>query len=467
MLIDRLWETIQEKKLIQSEEIVVVGVSGGPDSMALLHGLWRLAPRGGWQVTAVHVDHQLRETSKRDVEYVQARCDEWKIPLEIYSVDVSNALREAGGNLQATARKLRYEAFRNAAEKFKAQKIALAHHADDQVETMLMRLIRGTGVSGLTGIPLRRRLYEREVIRPLLEVTRKEIESYCSSQGLDPREDESNRSLRYTRNRIRLKLIPELESYNPRFKQAMLNLAQVVSDEEEVWKSLVEETARQVILEQGAKEVKLDLIRLSSSAVALQRRVIKLILSCLGQRDVDFSLDTVEQIRDLALQEAPSGSLDLPGGIVAVKEYNVLHLFQRGLLKEKASFSSLKVQIPGKTYLPDGSCLVAQIHSTPQAFDLSTMTVVFDADKLTEPLLIRPRQPGDRMQPMGLNGTKKVKDIFIDRKVPRRLRDHIPLIIHGSQIIWIPGVCRSSFAPVTTKTKRFLYLLWNENSEPE
>ena len=188
MLIDRLWETIQEKKLIQSEEIVVVGVSGGPDSMALLHGLWRLAPRGGWQVTAVHVDHQLRETSKRDVEYVQARCDEWKIPLEIYSVDVSNALREAGGNLQATARKLRYEAFRNAAEKFKAQKIALAHHADDQVETMLMRLIRGTGVSGLTGIPLRRRLYEREVIRPLLEVTRKEIESYCSSQGLDPRE---------------------------------------------------------------------------------------------------------------------------------------------------------------------------------------------------------------------------------------------------------------------------------------
>ncbi len=465
MLIDRLWETIQEKKLIEAGEIVVVGVSGGPDSMALLHGLWRLASEGGWQVAAVHVDHQLRETSILDAEYVQARCHEWKIPLEIYSIDVPNALQEAGGNLQATARKLRYEAFRDAAEKFKAQKIALAHHADDQVETMLMRLIRGTGVGGLTGIPLRRPLYEREVIRPLLEVTRKEIESYCSSQGLDAREDESNRSLRYTRNRIRLELVPELESYNPQFKQMMLNLAQVISDEEEVWAALVEETASHVIKEQGTKEVKLDLRKLSSSAVALQRRVIKLILSCLGQHEADFSLDTVEQIRSLALQEAPSGSLDLPGGFVAVREYNVLHLFQRELLKEKVSFSTLIAQVPGETYLPDGRCLVAQISPTSQAFDRLATTAVFDADLLTEPLLIRTRQPGDRMQPMGLNGSKKVKEIFIDRKVPRRLRDHIPLIVHGSQIIWIPGVCRSSFAPVTAETKRFLYLRWYEKSE--
>lgn len=463
MLVQRLWETVQQYKLIAAGETVMVAVSGGPDSMALLHGLWRLKVRGGWQVTAVHVDHQLRGEAALDAQYVRERCREWKIPLEIHRVDVPRFLEERGGNLQAVAREFRYTAFRDAARKFGAQKVALAHHANDQVETVLMRFVRGTGVGGLAGMPLRRPLDEREVIRPLLAVSRQEIETYCFEQGLNPREDESNRSFRYTRNRVRHKLIPEMESYNPQFSRAVLNLVQVVSDEEKVWSRLVEEAAQRIVKRQAAEEAELDVIQLRSYEIALQRRVIKLILSCLVQDDtIEVPLETVEQIRNLALQDVPSGELDLPGEIAASREYDLLHLFHKRIKKKKDPLPSLPVIIPGKTHLPDGRFLIAKRLSSLSEVNPSVTTAVFDADMLTEPLKIRARQAGDRMQPFGLNGSKKVKAIFIDHKVPRRMRDQIPLIVHGSQIIWIPGICRSDFAPVTANTKRFLCLVWSD-----
>lgn len=471
-MLEQMKKTILAHHMLPEGSSVLVGVSGGPDSTALLHALSRIAPTHGWKVAAVHVNHGLRgENSRGDEKYVRTCCEHWQIPCHVEQVGVRQVLAQKGGNKQAVARSLRYAAFLRVARRVGAECLALAHQADDQVETLLMRLIRGTGPAGLAGIPATREWRGLRIVRPLLEVWRSDVEAYCTRYGLTPRLDESNRDPRHTRNRIRHHLLPGLESYNSRVKEVLFQLAHLAADEEKHWASLVEKEARRVITDSGQQWFEVDTRAFLELGVALQRRVIKLILNCLVEDDENetVTLDGVERIRRLAMSSDPSGETALPGGVRAERIYRQLRILKAASAardEEGEKMAPTRLPIPGEVRYPAGRIRVWTDSRPP--FSPTKDRALFDLDQLEAAPVVRPRRPGDRVQPLGMNGTKKVKEALIDAKVPRRLRDGIPLLTCGEEVIWVPGVVRSGHAGVTEETRRFLCLEWQwENDAPD
>ncbi|MFC4075522.1 tRNA lysidine(34) synthetase TilS [Salinithrix halophila] len=468
MLLDEMRRWIDEYDLLPEKSRVLVGVSGGPDSLALLHALRGLAPEFRWTLFVVHVDHGLRgEESRRDAAFVCETADKWGLPCDVERVDVSTALHESGGNKQDVARRLRYQAFARVAARRDANRLALAHQADDQVETVLMRILRGTSPAGLAGIPVSRSWNGIQLVRPLLGVSRAEVEAYCRERGLVPRLDESNREVRFTRNRIRLELLPLLEEYNPRFRESILQLNRLAAEEASVWERMEEEALQKVATREKEGPFVLNVRRFSDLDVALQRRVIKLILNCLVEKEAnEVTLSAVEGVRHLAAGPDPSAFLHLPGGLRAEREYDRIRVFRTS--PETTSSVSIpsvptRLDIPGETVFPVGRIRTFIRSNLISSQHLSGHIAVFDLDRLNQTLTVRFRRPGDRMHPKGLGGTKKVKDILIDAKVPRRLRDTLPLILHSEEILWIPGVARSEKALVSKETRRFLYMAWEES----
>lgn len=452
-----------EERLLPRGAEVLVGVSGGPDSMALLHRLWSTAAERGWNVTAVHVDHGLRgEESAEDARHVQAWCQQQGIPCYVERVDVGSYVNKHGENKQAAARKLRYDAFSSVAKRVGATYLALAHHGDDQVETLLMRLVRGTGIQGLTGIPHRRRWREIWIVRPWLEVSRAEILTYCTTHGIPFRRDASNEDPVYTRNRVRQELVPMLSTFNPRFHEVLLQLRALAADEEQVWERLTKEAFQQVCTRVDEKGITVDVNRLIGLEVALQRRVIKLILNCLVKKSAnEVDLQTVERVRALAAGESPSARTPLPGGGWVRRQYHLLRFFPYGEKMETAAVPApVSLQLPGETLWGGGKICARFEEEQISVSGWGRETAVFDRDRLPPFLSVRTRLPGDRMRPLGLDGSKKVKDLFIDAKIPQDQRDGIPLITAGNDIIWIPGVARSDIALCDADTRRTLVLRW-------
>jgi tRNA(Ile)-lysidine synthase len=465
---ERLKQEITDRRLIGKQDKILVGVSGGPDSLALLHALHRLSAEEDFSVMAVHVNHQLRgEESEADACFVQEFCRNRAIPCEVVRVDVAGKRRQQGGNKQAIARQLRYDAFARVARKRNATKLALAHHADDQLETVIMRLIRGTGVSGLAGMEWKRRWHGIVLIRPLLGLTRADIELYCREQELHPRMDSSNLSNAYTRNRLRHELVPLLQSFNPKVVEAVLRLSELIREEEKVWEKLTKEAADQVLLGRENGQFLLDVSSFLHLPVALQRRVVKLILSYLWDNGThEVTLDSVEQVRNLAHMRSPSAVIHLPGGILAQREYEKLILKVHSSTNEQAPQTlsePIPLSIPGVTSLPGllGKIEVLETNEPIHRMRMGQSSVVFDREKLKGPIYVRFRRPGDKMNPWGMIGRKKVKSLMMEAKVPKRIRDQYPLVVTGDEIIWIPGVKRSAAAPVTRDTRRFLYLIWH------
>ena len=265
----------------------------------------------GHQVFAVHANHHLRgEESDEDEKYVVCRAKEWNIPVRVMHVDVAGERKKHGGNKQAVSRTLRYRAFKRVAEEIKADRLALAHHADDQLETVLMRLFRGTGISGLSGMDWSRPWEGYVLIRPLLGFRKEEIISFCREQNLSPREDSSNRSLEYTRNRIRHELIPVVRRLYPHADRAVSKLSDLIREEERDWDFRVKKALKEVVTERGENCYTLDVSSFLHLSVALQRRVVKLILSYLCHQDLtELSLDKVDQVRKLAENNNPSAMI--------------------------------------------------------------------------------------------------------------------------------------------------------------
>jgi tRNA(Ile)-lysidine synthase len=466
LFLERLQQTITEHSLIQKGEQLLVGVSGGPDSIALLHGLHQLQEIGQWSLFVIHVNHGLRgEESDQDALYVREFCQQRKIPCYIRKVDVAAIVAQQGGNKQAIARQKRYEQFLLLAEQLHIHKIMLAHHADDQAETILLHLLRGTGVSGLAGMRLKRRWKERWLIRPLLGMTREEIELYCREQQLNPRHDTSNNLPIYTRNRIRHELLPQLETFNPKIRASLCQLAEIVQNEEEVWEQHVESALKDCLLSESAERYTIDADRFCRLSVALQRRLVKLILNYLVKNGTsEITSETVEQVRRVMHHPHPSVQIDLPHGLRLYRQYEQgIFTYQKANLSAGAFIPTL-LHIPGITHLPSTAGQIEAVLTTQRWTEMNrpcTDWIVFDADALDFPLQVRPRRPGDRMRCFGMNGSKTIKRLLMEGKIPVRERAAYPLVTDlREQIIWVPGIRRSSIAPVTEVTRRYLYLLW-------
>lgn len=463
MIVKQIEKAVRECSLLERGDHIIVGFSGGADSLALLDGLHRLSDEGGWDLTAVHVHHQLRgKEADEDAAFAGSFCRERGIPFHLRKVDVPGHIERYGGNVQDVARELRYEVFREVAKQVGANKLALGHHADDQAETVLMRFLRGTGAAGLAGIPVKREWDGLVVVRPLWRTWRHEIEAYCRARQLTPRFDSSNVSTDYVRNRVRLELIPQLEEqYNPQLKSGLLQLSEQLAAEEEVWKKWTDEASEKVLLKGNDGEWVLSVPEFRTLSLALQRRVIQLILNYLAIR----SWKHIENVRLLANHTSPSARCSLPGNWEAVRDYDKIR-FSRTKPARKPQGYDVQLNVPGLTKLePCGASFEAIVTDEAVEADKWGMRwAVFDAAKVTGTLRVRTRKRGDRIHIIGMDGHKKVKDLFIDEKISRKERDMWPLVTDEADILWIPGLRRSAKALITDDTRQRIYLFYRQEA---
>lgn len=466
----------ERERLWQPGDTVLAAVSGGPDSTALLHVLTRLAAECGITVAAAHVNHGFRgEESAREAEFVRRLCESLGVPLESAAYNLPLYIEETGMNPQAAARKKRYAFLREAAARRGAAKIALAHHADDQAETVLMHLIRGSGLSGLAGMPIKRREGSVELIRPFLRMTKAELLEYCEREGLPSCEDSSNRKTVYFRNAMRLDLLPLLARYNPSVSESLVRLAEISSAEDDYLARETERAMAAFVRREGEAFV-MERSALTGLHVALQRRLIKLILNYLGMEHGSIPFERIDAIREAAAEGSPTTSVIEAGrGVIFLREYNVLRWTSGGSAASSmpAGGSGYEYEVqPGTEVLEvpaaSGRLVFRRMErgpgGPPPELPASSRSVaLFDDEDVAYPLRVRSRRPGDRLRPFGLNGTKKVQDIFVDDKIAPSRRSTVPLVWDAQgRLLWIAGIRRSAEAPVTAETRRILRIEWQD-----
>jgi tRNA(Ile)-lysidine synthase len=451
-------------RLLVHGDRVLVAVSGGPDSVALLHLLYEF--RGEWalHLEVAHLQHGIRgEEARGDAQFVAGLAEMLKLPFHIKEIDLPQVKSDAGkGNLEALARSERYRFFAQVVEARKLNKVATAHTQDDQAETVLMWLLRGAGMKGMGGMsPQQEVRLDRvdsaevlTVIRPLLEVSKSEILEYLAEKGLNYRVDRSNQDPVFLRNWIRSELIPKIrQRVDSRFAARLSRQAELIRDENIYLEKLARERFEALQRDQS-------LIRSAflDEAKALQRRILRLwIEQARGHlRSIEFV--HIEALLRLIEEGPVQGRLAVPGGWELVCEYERLRLERRRRGLKKVCYC-YRLEI-GMT-LTVGEAGIEfrskRLLRPPMRLQTDPMEAVFDAARLTGPLWVRNFRNGDRFQPLGMIGHKKIKDLFIENKVPRSVRAKWPLLGAGQEVLWIPGYGRSAAGPVTGSTGEAIY----------
>ncbi len=440
-------------------DTVVVGVSGGPDSVALLHALNILKHDLGLKLIVAHVDHALRSNSGGDAAFVNRLAYDLGVECRIKRVDVGELSGRLGMSIEETGRKVRYEFFEELRLAFHAAKIATAHHSDDAVETFFLRLVRGSSLMGLQGIAAKRDY----VIRPLIDCDRDRILDFLISNDFAYRIDESNLSSATDRNFIRNRVLPVLSERFPNYRQSLRRTMKLLNKENELLDRLTE--SRYVdSADETHDEIRLDLDKLFAHGAHIAARAILKALYSVSDDRTRLEEKHVTALLDLVKSGVTTFMLDLPRGITAVRQYDRLLVRRAGLYGPAGSIEE-SIRQPGAISLPGvGQKLTFSIKGK-EAVDLTAAShnkVYFDADLVGFPLKLRNRLPGDRFRPWGGKGSRKIKEILIDLKMPRERRENVALLLSRGEIIWMVGVRRSNIAPVTERTKRVLEITLND-----
>ncbi|MDC3426251.1 tRNA lysidine(34) synthetase TilS [Aquibacillus sp. 3ASR75-11] len=430
---------IEKHTLLKKGSTVLIGVSGGPDSMALLHFLHAIKQEWQLHLIALSVDHGLRgEESRQDIEYVKKMCGTWGIQFVGTYLDVPTYKKKTKKGTQVAAREMRYQFFEEQMEYFNATHLALGHHADDQAETMVMRFIRESQPKALIGIPFKRPFSNGWIIRPFLTIKKAELETYCWEHNIIPRRDPSNEDSTYTRNYVRNHILPKLVERNPNLHTNMQRLSESIASDESFLQNEAEKVVSEAVtFKKIEKEVVFNVSAFNQYAPSLQRRAFHLILNYLyGTIPKDVSYVHEEHFFQLLLSKRANTSLDFPMGLRVMKAYQtVLFRFEDG--KGRRIHSLLPV--PGKVLLPDGSTIISTFAKA--YLKESRNSLFIDSNLVNLPLIVRSREPGDRIVIRGLNGSKKVKDVFIDEKIPHHQRGSWPIITDQTgNILWIIGL---------------------------
>ncbi len=440
-MLQKVKQTINRYGLFEPGERVIVGFSGGVDSLTLLHILrslteWRL------ELWAVYINHSLRPTENlRETALLHQVGADWGVRTREVVIDIPARLREKPQSLQLLAREERYRIFSEIRQEIGATKVALAHHRDDQVETVLYRVIRGTGLEGLAGIPVAR---DGIYIRPLMEVSRPEILAYAKEHRLEWEEDSSNHKTVYRRNRLRLQLLPELErEYNPRVRQAIARLANLaVEHRSYIELEIASRLPLLMVREQERVGIRLAPFRETHSY--LQYYLLKQ-LAEIAQPNCRLESVTLLRLRDrLNSGGAELKSVDLAKGLSAYYENGVVYFGARPTspLRFFRQQPIIAVAAPGRTCLPEFEKeLMIEPGKIPDVWNKMKRTEIFvDPAKLQLPLAVRYWKPGDRFQPLGAAGTQKLQDFFINQKIPQAERHRIPLLVTADdRIVWVMG----------------------------
>ncbi len=482
----RVLDFIREHHLVSGQHQLLVAVSGGQDSVCLLHILVKLQTELKVELHVAHLNHQLRGVeAEADAQYVSHLAQQLGIPATIGQRDVKAHQAQQRTSLEEAAREVRYTFLAQVAKSIGADRVAVGHTTDDHIETILMHLIRGTGTRGLRGLQPSSRWHSADssltIIRPLLPVSRQETAAYCYNHQLMTRVDASNLSLSSLRNRIRHQLLPQLRSYNPQVGEALLRTARIAGDDlafldresARLWASVAQRQGDTIILD---KEGFLGL------PSALQRHLLRAAIEGLLGSLKDIETRHIEEV--MAALTKPAGKrLSLPGGLVFVIEYN-----QYLLGTEAAALSPFPVlrneivlKIPGETLFP-GWCVEATIINreqmrekgkseganvpwdtiTPLVKGTGSISNLFTAylnlDEVGGEVVVRCRQPGDRFQPLGMSQPKTLGEFMIDAKIPRAWRQRVPIVCSPQHILWVIGGRIDDRVKVTENTKQVLCL---------
>jgi tRNA(Ile)-lysidine synthase len=436
---------------------IVVGVSGGPDSVALLHSLVALKRKRSLDLLVAHLNHQLRgATASQEAAFVESLASRLDVPCEIGSRDVGFYAHEHRLSMQEAARKVRYAFYSEVSRKYGATKIALGHQANDNAESVLMHFLRGTGPRGLAGIPPVRDGY---IIRPLIEIQRTRILEFLETEGIAYVEDRSNLAPKYLRNRIRHRLLPSLKAdYNPRVVSAFTRLAAIAREEEDFWGRQVAGAFQELVLEQTTDRLLLSVPDLAHLHPALLRRLVRHAVSSLSGSLKRLGHQHVEAVVHLIKRSSPSGRINLPRGMTAVRDRDEF-AFLLGPPEEESRFE-YQISSTGSTFIQEiGACLRLSLCEARQVGDPESYpptTALMDLSAVSFPLTVRSPRGGDRVRPLGLSGSQKVKTFFINLKVPRSRRRWSPILLSGSRILWVGGYRIDDAAKVTKATKRVL-----------
>ncbi|WP_026702323.1 tRNA lysidine(34) synthetase TilS [Salibacterium aidingense] len=444
---------IKERSLIDPGSRILVAVSGGPDSMALLHFMKEKEKAWNLQVLAAHVNHGLREeTAEEDEVFVQSWCKTWSIPFFRTYVSVKKEIAEKGGSIQERARQLRYNYLADVMKQEKVSILATGHHADDQVETMLMKQVSGRALLGDPAMKAERPFSSGKLIRPLLGVTKEDILQYCRTQKIPYQIDESNTSDKYTRNRIRQQILPALKEEDPRMQHHFQQYADWLADERAYLERRAEQKWKQQILYQDEHSVTISVNGVKALPLPLQRRGIHLILKYLCiYFNPELSVVHIDQFLALLQQDHPSFSLDWPGNICVKREYDTVTFFLNSNKHSAAKREAVELAVPGETVFGDYVFTADPLQSEDFS-EATEHTLICKPEQLTFPLIVRPRQEGDRIRPLGMKGSKKVNRIFIEKKIPRAQRVNWPVVVDAQgTVVWVP-LLKKSWRQVPSRT---------------
>jgi len=426
---------------------VLVALSGGPDSVCLLSILEELRAKYSLDICVAHFNHKLRgEAAERDARFAERLARQKGLPFAISSADVGAYAERQRLSTEDAGRRLRYEFLLRSSLSLGTNRVAVGHTADDQAETMLMRLIRGAGPDGLAGIPPVRPLGssgEPTIIRPLINAWRSDIMRYVRSRKLRYRKDVSNESPEYLRNKIRLELLPLLQrEYNPRIKERLASAAASLAVANDFVRTEAGLITGEIVIEARPGWVVFDARLLAALHPELRKRILSQLVSR-AKPDASM-LEAVHYDEADALLRAVSGKLDMPGKL-RLEISGGTGLVSESRRRSTPPSKSFAVLIGGPTLIRELDVLVTtklmpKIASPPRLVRLCTSKrQYFDLDAVRYPLEIRVRRPGDSFSPLGTRGTKKLKNFFIDKKIPRFLRDHIPLLLSNGRIMWVMG----------------------------
>ena len=450
----RFLKFIKEKNIVKSGDKILVGLSGGPDSVCMLNLLCSIRDEEKIEVAAAHINHMLRgEEADKDEEYSKRLCESLGVRFFSKRIDINKYALETGKSSELAGREARYDFFDEIINKINFNKIATAHNANDQAETILMRIMRGTGLEGLGGIPVER---EGKYIRPILFMKREEVEQYCKENNLNPHIDATNLERIYSRNKVRLDILPYMKNnFNPNIVETINRMALLLQDDNEFIEGEVNKAYKDNCFErENSIVISKNLFNIHSAIVT---RVIRKALFAINKSNYDMEMKNIEDIIELS-NLGTNKRVDLPKDIYAENVYGDIIIRKKEYIKNKLSneLTLNKKDILHNEVIFDEYIINFDVVNNKDIKQENDELIKnFDYDKINN-VIIRYRKDGDRITPLGMKGSKKLKDIFIDMKIPKEKRDEIPLIQFNDDISWIVGIKMSDKFKITKETKHIL-----------
>lgn len=465
MLIESVRKTIMSHRLFRDRDEILVGVSGGHDSVTLFHILKEISKDTGYKLYIAHVNHGVRGVeSDGDEEYVRDMASANGVPFYSKKVDMNLYAKERGLSAEEAGREIRYSFFREILKKeMVGGKIAVAHNRNDQAETVLMRVMRGTGVDGLKGMDF----VNGDIVRPLLNVPRADIEKYCEERGLEPRIDRTNFENIYARNKVRLELIPYIEkNFNQNLIDTVCRMSDIIRKDAEYLERVSEKEYRDIALCEKHNIVSLDNEKFKKLDMAIRYRVGRIAISKVLGNLEGLEEKHVRILSEFSEMSKTGKSIDLVRGLVAKLSYDKLSIEKSE--KKSGIRYNYKMEIGKPLQIKEIGATIKSSLTDVDSVELGLKeryTKHFDYDEVSEDISIRNRLPGDKVHLLGMSGRKKLKDYYIDEKIPKDERDHIPLVEIDGEIVWIIGYRTSDKAKITSKTKTVLTIEYLKDKE--